>query len=676
MGKPDSSNAAPRPGGSWRRPILWFLAKWSVVGAIWTGFFALLFLAWCAYDLPGPERLNELKRQPSVALLAADGSLIASYGDLYGDSVKLSDLPPYLPEAVLATEDRRFYSHWGLDLRGIARALYVNFKAGDTVQGGSTITQQVAKNLFLTPERSLHRKGQEMLLALWLEHTFTKDQILELYLNRVYFGAGTYGVDAAAKKYFGRSARDVTIYQAAMLAGLLKAPSRFNPFNDKTLAKARADLVIRNMVAAGQLTEPEANAISKSTAPAMSAQTSNQIGQHFADWVIDQVSSYVGYADQDLVVQTTLDPALQHQAEANLERVLAEQGAAVKASQGALVSMRPDGAVLAMVGGTDYRRSQFNRATQALRQPGSAFKAFVFLAAFENGYVPGNIFTDSPIRIGNWSPGNYRDRYYGKVSLRDAFARSMNSVAVQLSERVGRGKVIDTAHRLGITEPLDGTPAIALGVSETTLLEMTGAYATFANQGNGVWPFGIERIATRDGTVLYERQGSGPGAVASGPAVRKMLDVMAATVEDGTAKRAKLDRPVYGKTGTSQNFRDAWFIGLTRDMVTGVWVGNDDNAPMDKVTGGTLPVVIWHDFMAPALAATPIADVRRPGGDIIAAATDVNAQNKSEGSWLTELLTGSGGNASQKAKPAKAQKSSVDKTREKAGLPPLKGNKK
>lgn len=645
-----------------------------MVGAIWTGFFALLFLAWCAYDLPGPERLNELKGQPSVAVMAADGSLLASYGDLYGDSVRLADLPPYLPAAVLATEDRRFYSHWGIDLRGIARALYVNAKEGDVVQGGSTITQQVAKNLFLTPERSLRRKGQEMLLALWLERTFTKDQILELYLNRVYFGAGTYGVDAAAKKYFGRSARDVTIYQAAMLAGLLKAPSRFNPFNDKDLARTRAELVINNMVAAGQLTQDEANAISESSGPSMSVAAGNQFGQHFADWVIDQVSSYVGYADQDLVVQTTLDPALQKQAELTLARVLAEQGPAMKASQGALVSMRPDGAVLAMVGGTDYRGSQFNRATQALRQPGSAFKAFVYLAAFENGYVPGNLFVDGPVRIGNWSPGNYQDKYYGKVTLRDAFARSMNSIAVQLSERVGRGKVIDTAHRLGITEPLDNNPAIALGVSETTLLEMTGAYATFANQGNGVWPFGIERISARDGTVLYERQGSGPGPVASAASVRKMLDVMAATVENGTARKAKLDRPVYGKTGTSQNFRDAWFIGLTSDLVTGVWVGNDDNAPMDKVTGGTLPVMIWHDVMAPALSNTPIADVRRPGADVIAAAGP-----ESEGSWLTELLTGSGGGsnaAPSKTKPVKLEKTSVDKQREKAGLPPLRGNNK
>jgi penicillin-binding protein 1A len=673
MSESESHKSAPRR--SWRRAALWFLAKWSMVGAIWTGFFALLFLAWCAYDLPGPERLNELRRQPSVSLLAADGSMLASYGDLYGDSVRLADLPPYLPAAVLSTEDRRFYSHWGVDLRGIARALYVNLRAGDTVQGGSTITQQVAKNLFLTPERSLHRKGQEMLLALWLERTFTKDEILELYLNRVYFGAGTYGVDAAAKKYFGRSARDVTIYQAAMLAGLLKAPSRFNPFNDKALAQSRAELVIRNMVAAGQLTEPKANAISKSAAPAMVAQGKSQIGQHFADWVIDQVSSYVGYADQDLVVQTTLDPALQREAEQTLARVLAEHGAAMKASQGAMVAMRPDGAVVSMVGGTDYRGSQFNRATQAMRQPGSAFKAFVYLAAFENGYTPGNLFVDGPIRIGNWSPGNYDDKYYGNVTLRDAFARSLNSVAVQLSERVGRGKVIDAAHRLGITEPMDNTAAIALGVSETTLLEMTGAYASFANLGNGVWPFGIERITTRDGAVLYERQGSGPGPVASAGAVRKMLDVMGATVEGGTGRKAKLDRPVYGKTGTSQNFRDAWFIGLTRDLVTGVWVGNDDNAPMDKVTGGTLPVTIWHDFMGPALADTPVADVRRPGADVIAATEISPQQDDSDTSWLTQLLTGSGGTSTGKASPAKAEKSPTVQTRERTGQP-ARGNNK
>jgi penicillin-binding protein 1A len=676
MARPESHQPAPgrrSPSGrsGRRRAWAWFLARWSLVGAIWIGFASLLFLAWCAYDLPGAERLNELKRRPSVTLLAADGSLIASYGDLFGDTVRLADLPPYLPQAVLATEDRRFYDHFGVDLKGIARAIYVNLTEGELLQGGSTITQQVAKNLFLTPERSLHRKGQEMLLALWLEREFTKDQILELYLNRVYFGAGTYGVDAAARKYFGRSARDVSIFEAAMLAGMLKAPSRYNPFNDKALARDRARLVISSMVAAGQLSEEEAQAISEASAPSVAAEAKNQIGQYFADWVIDQVSSYVGAADQDLVVQTTLDPQLQREAEAKLGAILAEQGPKVKATQAALVSMRPDGAVVALVGGTDYRATQFNRATQALRQPGSAFKAFIFLTAFENGFTPTQSFVDGPIRIGNWAPGNYGDKFYGNVTLREAFARSLNSVAVQLSEKVGRKRVVETALRLGITEPLDGTPAVALGVSETTLLEMTGAYATFANLGNGVWPRGIERISARDGSVLYERLGSGPGSVASGQAVNKMLDVMGATVDWGTAKKAKLDRPVYGKTGTSQSFRDAWFIGLSRDLVTGVWVGNDDNTPMDKVTGGSLPVAIWHDFMARALEGTPPEDVRRPRGtDAIAAATPTETGQPSldEGSWLENLL--GGGNTSS------ATKAGGNTNTNKTGLRPTQGNNK
>jgi len=673
MSVPESNSPATRPlrdnrRGGRRRAWAWFLARWSLVGAIWTGFVALLFVAWCAYDLPGPERLNELQRRPSVTLLAADGSLIASYGDLFGDTVRLADLPPYLPEAVLATEDRRFYDHFGLDLRGIARAIYVNVTRGELVQGGSTITQQVAKNLFLTPERSLHRKGQEMLLALWLEKTFTKDEILELYLNRVYFGAGTYGVDAAARKYFGRSAREVSVFEAAMLAGMLKAPSRYNPFNDKDLARSRARLVIANMVAAGQLSEEEAQAISEASAPSVAAETKSQIGQYFADWVIDQVSSYVGAADQDLVVQTTLDPKLQRAAEATLNKVLAERGPQMKASQGALVAMRPDGAVVALVGGTDYRATQFNRATQALRQPGSAFKAFVFLTAFENGFTPTQSMVDGPIRIGNWSPGNYQDKFYGKVTLREAFARSLNSVAIQISEKVGRKRVVETALRLGITEPLDSTPAVALGVSETTLLEMTGAYATFANLGNGVWPRGIDRITARDGTVVYERLGSGPGEVASGQAVNKMLDVMQATVEWGTAKKAKQDRPVYGKTGTSQSFRDAWFIGLSRDLVAGIWVGNDDNAPMDKVTGGTLPVAIWHDFMAEALAGTPPEDVRRPQQiEAVAIATPGDTGEartpEEDGSWIEKLLNGgSADGAKQK--------------QQKTGLRPTQGNNK
>lgn len=617
----EQNGNSAKPGRRWRRRLAIFTLKWGLVASIWGGFITLIFVAWCAYDLPDVSRLNEIKRRASVSLIAGDGSLIASYGDLYGSAVALRDLPAYLPQAVIATEDRRFYSHFGLDLKGLARAVYVNLSEGRLVQGGSSITQQLAKNIFLTPERSIHRKGQEVLLALWLERNFTKDQILELYLNRVYFGAGTYGIDAASRKYFGHPAADASMFESAMLAGMLKAPSRYNPLNDKTLARDRATLVLQNMVAADFIDQDVADAAATMTAPSVSAEAKGQIGQFYADWVLDQVSSYVGFSDQDLVVETTLDPVQQRAAEQHLSRTMAELGPKQNASQAALVAMTPDGAVKAMVGGTSYRASQFNRATQAMRQPGSAFKTFVFLAAFEAGYGPGSIFTDGPIRIGKWQPGNYNDKFYGEVNLREAFARSLNSVAVQLSEQVGRRNVINAAQRLGITTPIGNDASIALGTSETTLLEMTTAYTVFANQGKGVWPYAISRITTRDGVVLYERGGSGPGRVASAGATNEMLDVMASVVDWGTGKKAKIDRPAYGKTGTSQNFRDAWFIGLTADLVTGVWVGNDNGAAMDKVTGGSLPVVIWHDFMSDVLANVPPRDIPRPtGGALVASA--------------------------------------------------------
>src|SRR4051812_37972973 len=609
---------APRPQGprqrSWRRRLMWTALRWGAVGAIWSSFAALLFLGWCAFDLPDVSSLNDVKKQPSITLIAADGSLLASYGDLYGEFTHLDQMASTLPAAVLATEDRRFYSHFGIDPVGLLRALYVNLTSGGLVQGGSTITQQLAKNVFLTPERSLHRKGQELLLSFWLEHNFTKTEILELYLNRVYFGSGTYGVDAAARRYFGRPAKDVTLLQAAMLAGMLKAPSRYNPNNDPIAAATRAQVVIQNMVDAGFLTEEQANAAGSQSTEAEDNAPMPPAARYFSDWALDQVSSYIGFTNEDLVVQTTLDPRSQSIAERNLAQVLAKEGPKQNASEAALVSLTPDGAVRAMVGGVDYKHSQYNRATQAMRQPGSAFKAFVYLNAFEHGLTPESVLADAPISIGKWRPGNYNDKFYGSVSLREAFARSLNSVAVQLSERTGRADVIETAKRLGIDTPLGNDASIALGTSETTVLQMTAAYATFANRGQGVLPYGITRIQTRDGKILYEREGSGLGTVASPIAVREMLDVMSATVDWGTGKHAQIDRPAAGKTGTSQNFRDAWFIGLTAQLVTGVWVGNDDNKPMNKVTGGSLPVDIWHDYMLEALAGVPPAPLPLPAG--------------------------------------------------------------
>jgi penicillin-binding protein 1A len=651
MGKKRKTNKPTRRAP---RRWPWALARWGLVGASWAAFLVLCFVGWLAYDLPDVSRLNEIRRQPSVTLLASDGSVLATYGDLYGQTVRLADLPPYLPQAVLATEDRRFYSHFGLDPLGLLRAAYINLRDWRLTQGGSTITQQLAKNVFLTPARTVRRKGQEMLLALWLERNFTKDEILALYLNRVYFGAGTYGVDAAARKYFGKPASQVTAFEAAMLAGLLRAPSVFNPTNDGDLALSRARLVLHNMIDAGFITDAEATAIAKGAATTTRLAAAGRTGRHFADWVLDQVQSYVGFVDRDLVVVTTLDPRLQHLAEGELVRVLDEQGPDRGASQAALVALSPDGAVRAMVGGRDYATSQFNRATQSLRQPGSAFKAFVFLAGLENGMTPDTQLFDAPISIGGWKPDNYEGRYLGDVTMRDAFARSLNSVAVQISERVGRKRVVEAARRLGITANLTSGPSIALGSSGVSLLELTAAYATFDNEGYGVWPHGIAEIRDDGGTVLYHREGSGPGRVVQPPQVAQMIDLMSGVIQSsyGTGRSARLGRPAAGKTGTGQDFRDASFVGFTAELVTGVWVGNDDNSPMKKVTGGGLPALLWHGFMATALDGEPARALPMPSAAEIAAvipgvdapiseaeATQSDAHSESLEDWLSRVIT-------------------------------------
>jgi penicillin-binding protein 1A len=638
--KESGRNPKRKGGGSWRQRhgLLLGFAKWGLVATVWGFFLGLCFVGWLAYDLPDVSRLNEIERRPSVTLLAADGSILASYGDLYGKTITLADLPGYLPQAVIATEDRRFYSHFGLDLRGLARAVYVNLRSGAWVQGGSTITQQLAKNIFLTPARTLRRKGQEVLLALWLEHNFTKDQLLALYLNRVYFGAGTYGVDAASRRYFGKPAAEVTRYEAALLAGLLKAPSRYSPFNDRDLAQARARLVLDNMVAAGYMTKDEADTVAAEGFGHGTPARSGPLGQYFADWVLDQLPSFVGYSDRDLVVTTTLDPVLQRQAEGKLAEIFAKEGPPQDASEAALVSMTPEGAVKAMVGGLDYGSTQFNRATQAQRQPGSAFKPFLFLTAFENGFEPDSHFTDAPISIGHWKPDNYNDRYYGDVTLREAFARSLNSVAAQLIQRVGPKRVAQTAERLGITSKLLATPSLALGTSEVNLLELTGAYAVFANRGEGVWPYAIAEVRDREGNLLYEREGSGPGRVVAPRYVLEMQDAMSAVIEWGTGKAAQIGRPAAGKTGTTQDYRDAWFVGFTAELVTGVWVGNDDGHPMKKVAGSGLPTKIWQGFMSAALAKELPHPLPWPGGDDVPLVAGVPDGTASETATASDIV--------------------------------------
>jgi penicillin-binding protein 1A len=588
------------------------LIRWSMTLAIWVGVVALGVIAYYAYDLPDVGAAAALTRRPSVTLLGADGQPFASYGDLYADVVPVKEMPSYLPKAVLATEDRRFFEHFGVDPIGVARALMEDLRTGMIRQGGSTITQQLAKNLFLTPDRTIKRKVQEVLLAIWLEHKFTKDEILTLYLNRVYLGAGAYGVEAAARKYFGKSARDVSLYEAAVLAGLLKAPSRFNPASNPDLTAERANQVLLNMVDSGFLTSSKAAEATAAREELKPAAVAAWRGRYFADWAMDQARDLLGYVDRDLIVVTTLDPKLQEIAESTLRAALDQEGAILDISQGALVALGPNGEVKALVGGRDYRQSQFNRAVQALRQPGSSFKPFIYLAALEAGFRPDSVFNDAPVTIGNWQPNNYDGKYYGRVTLREALARSLNSVAAQLAEKTGISRVIETAHRLGITSELRKDASIALGTSETTLLELTGAYGAFANGGKVVWPYGILEIRDREGHMLYRRTGSGPSEVMSPRVAATMVDMMSGVLAFGTGKSAALGRPAAGKTGTTQDYRDAWFVGFTPDLVAGVWLGNDDDTPMKKVTGGRTPAEIWHNFMMAALKDTPPHEFAKP----------------------------------------------------------------
>ncbi|MBK8176737.1 MAG: PBP1A family penicillin-binding protein [Rhodospirillales bacterium] len=586
--------------------MLGTLAKWTAVAAIWA--FVLLggIVAWYAADLPDIDEALAPTRKPAVTVLAADGSVLATMGDFYGRPLAVADLPPALPRAVLAVEDRRFYHHFGLDPIGLARALFVNLKAGSVVQGGSTISQQAAKNLFLTQERTIKRKVQELILALWLEYRFSKDQILAIYLNRVYFGAGAYGVDAASRKFFGRPATQVNTYQAAMLAGLLKAPSRYNPLANEELAENRAHDVLGIMVDAGFLDDAHAQAAWRQRTTSLAHRRAGPNARYFVDWVMAQVSGFVSAPDQDLTIQTTLDSRLQLIAENKVAAVLGSAAARRgDAEQAALVAMTSGGAVRALVGGVDYQESPFNRATQAQRQPGSSFKPIVYAAGMEAGLTPDSRMMDAPVEINGWQPKNFTGRFSGEMSLRTALAQSINTVAAQVGQYAGYRRVIDVARRLGITADMDATPALSLGVSGIPVIEMAGAYAAFASGGIGVWPYGIEAVYDAEGRPLYHRSGGGPGRVLSSACAADITSMLVDAVESGTGRAARIGRPIAGKTGTSQNFRDAWFIGWSAELVTAVWIGNDDDRAMRGVTGGGLPAQVWRAFMADALAGRP-----------------------------------------------------------------------
>ncbi len=544
---------------------------------------------------------DEMMRSPngqSVEIRAADNSVLVSIGPSYGQWVPFARIPKTMTAAMIAVEDRRFWYHPGVDPIGIARAAVVNFKAGRNVQGASTITQHLARNVFLTSNKTFARKGRELMLALALERRFTKEALLELYLNRVYFGGGAYGIDAASRKFFGHSADRLSLEEAAIIAGLVKAPSRYAPSADAEAARRRAATVIGTMVASGAVTPGEAAAADVASVRFAPREQTSGV-RYFTDWVLSEVETLTDESVEPLQVVTTLDPAGQRTAEA---AIAAETP---KGAQGALVAIARDGAVKAMVGGRDYVKTSYNRAVAARRQPGSAFKFFVYATALESGVTPDDIVEDRPITIGKWSPRNDNRRHIGPVTVRNAFALSINTVAVDLAARVGFDTVAETARRFGITTPIDRQPAMALGTSDVTLLEMASAYAIVANGGSEALPYAISRIVTGSGKILYDREPSPPRVVVAPFVAQRMTDLMKAAVETGTGRAAQIGRPLAGKTGTTSSNKDGWFIGFTSGVTTGVWMGRDDARAVPGLAGGRAPARAFAAYMARAVGGTP-----------------------------------------------------------------------
>ncbi|KQY93867.1 penicillin-binding protein [Caulobacter sp. Root1455] len=564
-----------------------------------------------APPLPSREALFAVNRAPGIRFEDRNGQVIATRGPRYGRRITLGTVPNYVPQAFLAAEDRRFYKHGPIDLYGIVRALNVNRKAGRTVQGASTLTQQLAKGLFLTPDRITKRKVQEMYLAWKLERVLTKDEILELYLNRVYFGAGTYGVDGASQTYFNKPASQLTLSEAALLASLPKAPSRMALTRDMSRALARSRLILTSMRKEGWITaEQESQALDNT--PRLSPLAIQDEGDY--GWVLDYATSeavrIAGQNAPDLVVRLTIDPRLQHVGVETVRQAIAIGGEGAGARQAALLSLSADGAVRAMVGGTDYIESPFNRAVQARRQPGSTFKPFVYAAALEKGVLPSDIRVDGPVQFGDWKPENYAGGYRGPMTVQDALVNSINTVAVKLAQEAGGPAIGDLARRFGITSlPSNPDLSVALGAYEVNLLQLTSGFQVFQQGGARVQPYVIESIATQGGEPIFTHTApAAPPSVYDISKASMMVKMMMKVVEVGTAKRAAFGRPAAGKTGTSQNWRDAWFVGFTPDYVTGVWVGNDDNRPMNRVVGGDIPASIWRRYMLAAHEGLAVRD--------------------------------------------------------------------
>jgi len=555
-----------------------------------------------AFALPAFEiaqgKIN-LSDEYSVTFLDRYGNEIGKRGLLRDDSVPLADIPDHMIKATLATEDRRFFDHFGVDVMGTLRALAENMRQDDVVQGGSSITQQLAKNMFLSPERSLARKIKEAVIAIYLENHYTKPELLKLYFDRAYLGGGSYGVEAAAQYYFGKSIRDVTLAEGAMLAGMFKAPTRYAPHINLAASRARANLVLSNMVEAGYLSEGQVFGARMNPAKIVERAGSNT-PDYFLDWGFEEVRRLMrGKPYHIVVARTTVDLGLQRNAEDAMSQIMNQYSRSRNFDNGALVSMELDGAVRALVGGKDYGESQFNRATSAYRQPGSSFKAYVYLTALENGFTPNSVVSDGFVRCGAWSPKNYSGGFRGRMTLRVAFAKSINTIAVKLSLEAGREKVLANMQKMGITH-LKKTCSMALGDTGMTPLQHTGAYAVFAAGGREVKPYGIEEIRTLGGELIYNHDRDEPERkqLFDRKVIEQLNSMMQSVVTEGTGRRAQLDYTYSaGKTGTSTAYRDAWFMGFTGQYVTGVWLGNDNFTPMSRITGGSFPAEIWQKYM-------------------------------------------------------------------------------
>jgi len=628
--------------GRWKRWI--FIEPLSEAATIGlAGLVLLLALAVPAFRETADD--NWLKKSDlAVTFLDRYGNPIGSRGIKHNDAIPLEDFPDNLIKATLATEDRRFYDHFGIDVAGTFRALVTNAQAGGVRQGGSSITQQLAKNLFLSNERTIERKVNEAFLAIWLETRLTKNEILKLYLDRAYMGGGTFGVDGAAHFYFNKSVRDVNLAEAAMLAGLFKAPTKYAPHINLPAARARANVVLDNMVEAGFMTEGQVFGARRNPATAVDRRDENS-PNYYLDWAFDEMRKLVdtfpkSYTERVFVVRTAIDMNVQHAAEAAIENQLRQFGRDYHATQAATVVADLDGGVRAMVGGRDYGASQFNRATDAMRQPGSSFKPYVYTTALLNGYKPNSIVVDGPVCIGNWCPQNYGHSYSGSVTLTQAITRSINVVPVKLSialggkggPKAGRAKIVEVARKFGIKSPLPDTPSLPIGADEVNVLEHAVAYATFPNKGRAVTPHAVLEVRTGAGDLVWrwDRDGPQPTQAIPPSVAADMAGMMSHVVSEGTARRAALDGiPTAGKTGTTNNYRDAWFVGYTGNFTCAVWYGNDDYSPTNRMTGGSLPAQTWHDIMVAAhqgVEIKPIAGVEVPAKPAAANAAALAAQ--------------------------------------------------